>query len=141
MGYELIYRWRHSHPFTESIKMLNITEPHDQLLHLNFLFRMLSSLYMDLTPVLVTLQHVVMFRFISCPPELNKFSLISRVLTPISKRHTLLSVRRCKTSSLLSRPRISRTLILRSSCCDQPRHCCPSVSVRACFQRSGDQIP
>lgn len=59
------------HPFIESIKMLNITEPHDQLLHSTFLFRMLSSLYMDLTPALFTLQHAIMFRFISCSPELD----------------------------------------------------------------------
>lgn len=32
MGYEVIYRWRHTHPFIESIKVVNITEPHDQLL-------------------------------------------------------------------------------------------------------------
>lgn len=66
--YKVIYRWRHTHPFIESIKMLNITEPHDQLLHLTFLFRMLSSLYMDLKLSLVTLQHAIMFRFIYCSP-------------------------------------------------------------------------
>lgn len=59
------------HPFIESIKMLNITEPHDQILHLTFLFGMLSSLCMDLTPTLFTLQHAIMFGFVSCPAEFN----------------------------------------------------------------------
>lgn len=41
--YEVIYRWRHTHPFIESIKRVNITEPHVELLHFTFLIKMLNA--------------------------------------------------------------------------------------------------
>lgn len=104
------------HSFIESIKMLNITEPHDQLLQLTFLFRMLSSLYMDLTPAPVTLQHAIMLRFIFRSQKLITAisdSLIGRVLTPISKRRGFsVSFAYVREVLRLFHPRISSTLIL-----------------------------
>lgn len=43
VSYEVIYRWRHTHPFIESIKRVNITETHVQFLHFTFLIKMLNA--------------------------------------------------------------------------------------------------
>lgn len=123
VGYGVIYRWRHTHPFNESIKMLNITEPHDQLLHLTFLFRMLSSLCMDLTPGLFhfTACNYVQVYFLFCTAEHSWFSFVRDSLTPVSKwRRFSVNLHMWKAAVYCPIPRISSTLILSISCCHRP---------------------
>lgn len=52
----VIYRWRHTTSIYWIIRMINITEPHDQLLSLTFLFQSHSILF--------SWQHAVMSGFL-----------------------------------------------------------------------------
>lgn len=90
--------------------MLNITEPHDQLLHLTFLFRMLSSLDMDLSTTLFTLQHAIMYGFVSCSPNLNMVKYSAVICTHFCSFYV----------KEVIVPELVATLILNISCCSQP---------------------